>query len=102
MSSLPLISSCFCCRRRTEPKNRQLPSICCVQAVLFDVDGTLVDSDPLHYLAFRDMLTEVSLRNSLPIRSIELRNMSLLCLVKSLKIKHRDAQRCNVGTGSWV
>lgn len=31
-----------------------------VEAVLFDVDGTLCDSDPLHYYAFREMLLEVS------------------------------------------
>ncbi|CAJ1928874.1 unnamed protein product [Sphenostylis stenocarpa] len=30
-----------------------------LEAVLFDVDGTLCDSDPLHYLAFREMLLEV-------------------------------------------
>ena len=30
-----------------------------VEAVLFDVDGTLCDSDPLHYYAFREMLQEV-------------------------------------------
>lgn len=30
-----------------------------VEAVLFDVDGTLCDSDPLHYYAFREMLLEV-------------------------------------------
>lgn len=39
--------------------NRPLPPINSVQAVLFDVDGTLADSDPLHYVAFRDMLAEV-------------------------------------------
>jgi hypothetical protein len=32
-----------------------------LEAVLFDVDGTLCDSDPLHYYAFREMLQEVML-----------------------------------------
>jgi hypothetical protein len=32
-----------------------------LEAVLFDVDGTLCDSDPLHYYAFREMLQEVLL-----------------------------------------
>lgn len=32
-----------------------------LQAVLFDIDGTLCDSDPIHYHAFRDMLQAVSL-----------------------------------------
>jgi hypothetical protein len=30
-----------------------------VQAVLFDIDGTLCDSDPLHHLAFQELLLEV-------------------------------------------
>ncbi|KDO43306.1 hypothetical protein CISIN_1g0259441mg, partial [Citrus sinensis] len=29
-----------------------------LEAVLFDVDGTLCDSDPLHHYAFREMLQE--------------------------------------------
>jgi hypothetical protein len=63
MSSLPLISSCFCCRR-AEARNRQLPPLRSVQAVLFDIDGTLADSDPLHYRAFREMLAEVCMLES--------------------------------------
>jgi len=27
-----------------------------IQGVLFDIDGTLVDTDPLHLVAFRDCL----------------------------------------------
>jgi beta-phosphoglucomutase-like phosphatase (HAD superfamily) len=30
-----------------------------LEAVLFDIDGTLCDSDPIHYAAFREMLQEV-------------------------------------------
>jgi len=30
-----------------------------LEAVLFDIDGTLCDSDPIHYYAFREMLQEV-------------------------------------------
>jgi len=41
------------------PSNRQLPPMDSVKAVLFDVDGTLADSDPLHFIAFRDLLAEV-------------------------------------------
>lgn len=32
-----------------------------LEAVLFDVDGTLCDTDPLHYDAFREMLQEVGI-----------------------------------------
>ncbi|KAG6596912.1 haloacid dehalogenase-like hydrolase domain-containing protein Sgpp [Cucurbita moschata] len=38
-----------------------------VQAVLFDVDGTLCDSDPLHYYAFREMLQEIGFNGGVPI-----------------------------------
>lgn len=31
-----------------------------LEAILFDIDGTLCDSDPIHYYAFREMLQEVS------------------------------------------
>jgi beta-phosphoglucomutase-like phosphatase (HAD superfamily) len=27
--------------------------------VLFDIDGTLIDSDPFHFLAFRELLQQV-------------------------------------------
>jgi len=30
-----------------------------LRAILFDVDGTLADSDPLHFLAFKEILLEV-------------------------------------------
>lgn len=30
-----------------------------LEAVLFDIDGTLCDSDPIHLLAFQGMLQEV-------------------------------------------
>ncbi|WCJ20710.1 Haloacid dehalogenase-like hydrolase (HAD) superfamily protein [Euphorbia peplus] len=38
-----------------------------LQAVLFDVDGTLCDSDPLHYFAFREMLQEINFNAGVPI-----------------------------------
>jgi len=38
-----------------------------LQAVLFDVDGTLCDSDPLHYFAFREMLQEIGFNGGVPI-----------------------------------
>lgn len=37
-----------------------LASVAPLEAILFDIDGTLCDSDPLHFYAFRDMLQEVS------------------------------------------
>ena len=38
---------------------RVLPPLAGLKAVLFDVDGTLTDSDPLHFLAFKEILQEV-------------------------------------------
>ncbi|XP_047334497.1 haloacid dehalogenase-like hydrolase domain-containing protein Sgpp isoform X2 [Impatiens glandulifera] len=43
----------------TTLSSSSLLSVAPVEAVLFDIDGTLCDSDPLHYYAFRDMLQEV-------------------------------------------
>ncbi|KAM7260171.1 hypothetical protein ACFE04_015912 [Oxalis oulophora] len=38
-----------------------------LEAVLFDVDGTLCDSDPLHHEAFKVMLQEIGFNNGVPI-----------------------------------
>ncbi|PIN09979.1 Sugar-terminal-phosphatase [Handroanthus impetiginosus] len=35
--------------------------------VLFDIDGTLCDSDPIHHYAFREMLQEVGFNGGVPI-----------------------------------
>ncbi|PIA50387.1 hypothetical protein AQUCO_01300849v1 [Aquilegia coerulea] len=37
------------------------------EAILFDIDGTLCDSDPLHYYAFREMLQELGYNEGVPI-----------------------------------
>ena len=31
-----------------------------LKAILFDIDGTIADSDPIHFLAFQEVLAEVS------------------------------------------
>ncbi|KAB1215781.1 Haloacid dehalogenase-like hydrolase domain-containing protein Sgpp [Morella rubra] len=38
-----------------------------LQAILFDVDGTLCDSDPIHYNAFHEMLQEIGFNGGVPI-----------------------------------
>ncbi|KZV47322.1 phosphatase YqaB-like [Dorcoceras hygrometricum] len=38
-----------------------------LEAVLFDIDGTLCDSDPLHYYAFRELLQEIGFNGGVPI-----------------------------------
>ncbi|KAA8515792.1 hypothetical protein F0562_018597 [Nyssa sinensis] len=38
-----------------------------LEAILFDIDGTLCDSDPFHYDAFREMLQDVGFNGGVPI-----------------------------------
>lgn len=43
----------------TKPaQNRPLPDLSKIKAVLFDVDGTLTNSDPLHFKAFYEILQQ--------------------------------------------
>lgn len=44
----------------TITQNRPMPDLSTIKAVLFDVDGTLTNSDPLHFKAFQDILQEYS------------------------------------------
>ncbi|WCJ20712.1 Haloacid dehalogenase-like hydrolase (HAD) superfamily protein [Euphorbia peplus] len=44
-----------------------LSHIAPLEAILFDVDGTLCDSDPLHYYVFREMLQEINFNDGVPI-----------------------------------
>ena len=44
-----------------------LPPLGSIRGVLFDIDGTLCDSDPLHYQAFRDILVEKGFNGGAPI-----------------------------------
>ncbi|CAA0838070.1 Haloacid dehalogenase-like hydrolase domain-containing protein Sgpp [Striga hermonthica] len=46
---------------------RSLLELAPLEAVLFDVDGTLCDSDPLHHYAFREMLLEIGFNDGVPI-----------------------------------
>ncbi|KAK9266893.1 hypothetical protein L1049_027152 [Liquidambar formosana] len=38
-----------------------------LEAIFFDIDGTLCDSDPLHYYAYREMLQEIGFNGGVPI-----------------------------------
>ncbi|MED6167725.1 hypothetical protein PIB30_005346 [Stylosanthes scabra] len=74
-SSVPFVSSI---NRTNGPRlNSRSAHLCCskgslarlapLEAVLFDVDGTLCDSDLLHYYAFREMLQEIGYNGGTPI-----------------------------------
>lgn len=47
--------------------NPSLSQLAPLEAVLFDVDGTLCDSDPLHHYAFQVMLQEIGFNGGVPI-----------------------------------
>ncbi|WOL06128.1 haloacid dehalogenase-like hydrolase domain-containing protein Sgpp isoform X1 [Canna indica] len=38
-----------------------------LEAVLFDIDGTICDSDPLHFYAFQEMLQQIGFNGGVPI-----------------------------------
>ncbi|KAK4262497.1 hypothetical protein QN277_028052 [Acacia crassicarpa] len=47
--------------------NSSLARLAPVEAVLFDIDGTICDSDPLHYYAYRELLQEIGFNGGNPI-----------------------------------
>ncbi|GMI95617.1 broad-range sugar phosphate phosphatase [Hibiscus trionum] len=59
--------------------NKSIPDLAPLEAVLFDVDGTLCDSDPLHYDAFCEMFSQIGL--DVPDKEF---------LTKSIAGKHND------------
>lgn len=64
-----IIPSAFSVSSNSYPinSNASLSFIAPLEAILFDIDGTLCDSDPLHFYAFRDMLQEIGFNNGSPI-----------------------------------
>ncbi|XP_077242935.1 haloacid dehalogenase-like hydrolase (HAD) superfamily protein isoform X2 [Tasmannia lanceolata] len=50
-----------------ETERCSLSQLAPLEAILFDIDGTLCDSDPLHYIAFRELLQEVGFNGGVPI-----------------------------------
>lgn len=46
---------------------RSLSHLAPLEAILFDIDGTLCDSDPIHYCAFREMLQQIGFNDGVPI-----------------------------------
>ncbi|KAF5460275.1 hypothetical protein F2P56_020156 [Juglans regia] len=61
------MTSTPCGEKSVESCKSSLAALAPLQAVLFDVDGTLCDSDPLHYHAFREMLQEIGFNGGVPI-----------------------------------
>eukprot|EP00775_Hariotina_reticulata_P003528 gene3528-3797_t len=44
-----------------------VPDLSLIRGVLFDIDGTLTNSDPLHFQAFQELLVEVGFQDGQPI-----------------------------------
>ncbi|MQL88206.1 hypothetical protein Taro_020762 [Colocasia esculenta] len=64
--AMVLLGKSWVCR--SFGKNRcSFAGIAPLEAVLFDIDGTICDSDPIHYFAFHEMLQEVGYNNGEPI-----------------------------------
>lgn len=55
-----------CCENSVDSKS-SLSGLAPLEGILFDVDGTLCDSDPLHHYAFREMLQEIGFNGGVPI-----------------------------------
>ncbi|KAL6524650.1 hypothetical protein OROHE_016321 [Orobanche hederae] len=53
--------------KEEEEKHSSLASVAPLEAILFDIDGTLVDSDPIHYYAYRQMFLEIGFNGGEPI-----------------------------------
>ena len=52
---------------KKDPVRLPLAATVPVEAVLFDIDGTLCDSDPLHHIAFQELLLAIGYNNGVPI-----------------------------------
>ncbi|GFY92060.1 haloacid dehalogenase-like hydrolase (HAD) superfamily protein [Actinidia rufa] len=69
-----------------------LSSLAPLEAILFDIDGTLCDSDPFHYHAFYEMLQEVSFNGGVPITEE--------FFMEKIHGKHND-QLCGILFPDW-
>ncbi|KAK4729423.1 hypothetical protein R3W88_022411 [Solanum pinnatisectum] len=69
-----------------------LPVDAPLKAILFDIDGTLCDSDPIHYYAFREMLQEIGFNGGAPI--------SEEFFIKNISGMHND-ELCHVLFPDW-
>uniref|UniRef100_M1A523 Haloacid dehalogenase-like hydrolase domain-containing protein Sgpp n=1 Tax=Solanum tuberosum TaxID=4113 RepID=M1A523_SOLTU len=69
-----------------------LPVEAPLKAILFDIDGTLCDSDPIHYYAFREMLQEIGFNGGAPI--------SEEFFIKNISGMHND-ELCHVLFPDW-
>nr|GMC46211.1 haloacid dehalogenase-like hydrolase domain-containing protein Sgpp [Ipomoea batatas] len=85
-------------RMSLTPPSAPLQSVCSLpvddplEAILFDIDGTLCDSDPIHYYAFREMLQEIGFNGGEPITEE--------FFIKNISGMHND-ELCRVLFPDW-
>ncbi|CAA3022523.1 haloacid dehalogenase-like hydrolase domain-containing Sgpp [Olea europaea subsp. europaea] len=82
-------SSEFCL---TKVIKSSLSTVAPLEAILFDIDGTLCDSDPIHYNAFREMLQGIGFNGGEPI--------SEEFFIKNTSGKHNE-ELCRVLFPEW-
>ncbi|CAL4923911.1 unnamed protein product [Urochloa decumbens] len=51
----------------TDSCSAALTKLAPLEAILFDIDGTLCDSDPIHFCAFRELLQQIGFNDGVPI-----------------------------------
>ncbi|CAN6300073.1 unnamed protein product [Urochloa humidicola] len=51
----------------TDSCSAALTKLAPLEAILFDIDGTLCDSDPIHFSAFREILQQIGFNGGVPI-----------------------------------
>ncbi|XP_027162584.1 haloacid dehalogenase-like hydrolase domain-containing protein Sgpp [Coffea eugenioides] len=69
-----------------------LPVVAPLEEILFDIDGTLCDSDPIHYYAFREMLQEVGFNGGQPLTED--------FFIKNISGMHND-ELCHILFPDW-
>ncbi|KAL2491369.1 Haloacid dehalogenase-like hydrolase domain-containing protein Sgpp [Abeliophyllum distichum] len=89
ISSIPRT---FSPRMSFSSRKSSLSTVAPLEAILFDIDGTLCDSDPIHYHAFREMLQEVGFNGGAPI--------SEEFFVKNISGMHNE-ELCHVLFPEW-
>src|SRR5207244_3290829 len=79
-------------RQTWEPRSRMKPTTIKYQAFIFDMDGVIVDSEPLHERAFREVLEEIGYGRTHGIDFPAYYGKSDLVVWRDFIARHRPAQ----------
>ncbi|CDP09370.1 unnamed protein product [Coffea canephora] len=81
-----------CASKHSSTNKSTLPVVAPLEAILFDIDGTLCDSDPIHCYAFREMLQGVGFNGGQPLTED--------FFIKNISGMHND-ELCHVLFPDW-